>query len=895
VVADLRRGDGPAIVVFEIERLTHHTNADDERLYRPADEIAAVRGDADPIRVLSDRLLAGGVTRTEIDLLDAEVQQFVRTTADAALAAPNPDVNLDARAPLPAGFPGESKLQAAAGSRPMTMLEALRETLRRHLAVDARVTLFGEDIEDPKGDVFGLTRGLSTDFPGQVSNSALSESTILGVSIGRALAGGRPVAFIQFADFLPLAFNQIATELGSLWWRSAGGWTAPVIIMAPCGGYRPGLGPFHAQTFESTFAHVPGLDVVMPATAADAAGLLNAAFAGGRPTLFLYPKVLLNDASAALEGEVAGAFVPPGRARLVATGDQLTLVAWGATVALASRAAQALAAAGVPCDVLDLRSISPWDQEAVLRSVRRTGRLIVIHEDNLTCGFGAEVVATVAEKAGVPVQCRRITRPDTYVPCNYVNQLAVLPSLRRVLDAAGELCGIDVSWADPVAAGQGVFVLEAVGSSPADQNVTVLAWKVSEGAAIRAGDLLAECEADKATFDLRAPMGGRITDLREVGEQVRVGTPLARIHNDSQPVQPKRVPVEPRPTLRVRPQAAVLAVAPAVVTAAPRLSAIDLSGIAFVTGARCVTNEEIIRSFPGRKAGDITQRTGIEQRYFCGEGETALTLGIDAARKCLRARGLTLADLDAILVSTSTPVSLSPSLACRIHHALAQDGPSRDVPATDLLAACSGYLYALQAAFDFIGSEPAARVLVVTAEAMSHWVRPDEFDTAIVFGDAASATLVEAAGTGPGRAGTLRLSRPVLSARGEDGSILTHGRFEGATCHPVEMDGLKVFPIAVRRMPAMLDRACAAAGVAPTDLDWIVPHQANGRIITAVQKQTGLPAEKFINNVARYGNTSSSSIPVALAEMVADGRRGKVGMGAFGGGFTFAAAVGELF
>ena len=142
-----------------------------------------------------------------------------------------------------------------------TMLEAMREVLRRFLDADPRVTLYGQDIEDPKGDVFGLTRGLSTAHPGRVINAPLSESTIVGVSIGRALAGGKPVACIQFADFLPLAFNQIVNELGSIHWRSHGGWSCPVVILAPCGGYRPGLGPFHAQTFEGLLAHTPGLDV----------------------------------------------------------------------------------------------------------------------------------------------------------------------------------------------------------------------------------------------------------------------------------------------------------------------------------------------------------------------------------------------------------------------------------------------------------------------------------------------------------------------------------------------------------------------------------------------------------------------------------------------------------
>ena len=151
------------------------------------------------------------------------------------------------------------------------MLEAMREVLRYWLDKDERVSLYGEDLEDPKGDVFGVTKTLSTQFPGRVINSALSESTIIGVSAGQALAGEKPIAFLQFADFLPIALNQIITEIATMFWRTDGDWQCPMVIMITCGGYRPGLGPFHAQTFEALATHTPGLDVFMPSTAGDAA------------------------------------------------------------------------------------------------------------------------------------------------------------------------------------------------------------------------------------------------------------------------------------------------------------------------------------------------------------------------------------------------------------------------------------------------------------------------------------------------------------------------------------------------------------------------------------------------------------------------------------------------
>lgn len=901
IVASVRAGR-PAFVIFQVERLTHHTNADDERLYREEDELRQVRAEADPIVRLRDRLVASGVAQQQLDELAAEVEAEVRAAAERALAAPNPVANLDARPPLEVQSSG-FKVQSSS-DKPHSMLETMREVLRHHLGADPRVTLFGQDIEDPKGDVFGLTRGLTRAFPAQVKNSALTESTIVGVSIGRALAGGRPVAFIQFADFVPLAFNQIAAELGSMFWRTDGGWRCPVIVLAPCGGYRPGLGPFHAQTFESVLAHVPGIDVVMPSTAADAAGLLNAAFANqasGRPMVFLYPKVCLNDPTLAAPAAALGEIIQPGAARFVTRGDDLTLVTWGGTAPLCLRAVRALEAAGVGVDLIDLRALTPWDQESVCASVRRTGRLVVVHEDNLTCGFGAEVLAVVAERVEPPVKARRVTRPDTYVPCNYVNQLEVLPSFRRILENCAELCGLDLTWEGDAPASDGLTVLEAVGSSPADQNVSVVEWKVREGDTIRAGDLIADCEADKATFELRAPVGGVIRELLPVDEKVPVGSALARIATaKTSLVLPKRVPVELTPTIRRRASsqpARIISQDASVQSTSRAVSQSSLRqviGISTVTAApasRRVTNEELVRRFPGRNAADIVQRTGIESRPLLAPGESALTLATRAARAALAESGLTLADLDAIFVSTSSPLSLSPSMACLLHHQLSLDGAARDVPASDILAACTGYLYALQTAFDFCQSKPDANILVVTAEAMSTYTDPDDFDTAIVFADAATATLVHGVESAKFAAAKALMHRPVLSARGEDGTILHHGRRENPN---VNMDGMKVFPMAVRQLLALLRQACAVDGLAVEELDYIVPHQANGRILDAVDQRLKMPKGRLVNRVKHSGNTSSSTIPLVLAELLHEQPQGKAGLCAFGGGFTFGAAVLEF-
>jgi 2-oxoisovalerate dehydrogenase E1 component len=906
IIATVRAGR-PTVVVFQVERLTHHTNADDEKIYREEGELKQVRSQADPISLLRERLVAAGVTETQLDTLATELEAELRTAADRALATPNPVANLDARAPLTVPSPTLKALRPSSiTDKPLSMLEAMREVLRAQLGADPRVTLFGEDIEDPKGDVFGLTRSLTRAFPTQVKNSALTESTIIGVSIGRALAGGRPVAFIQFADFVPLAFNQIAAELGSMFWRTEGAWRCPVIVIAPCGGYRPGLGPFHAQTFESVLAHVPGIDVVMPSSAADAAGLLNAAFANqaaGRPTVFLYPKVCLNDPAVAMPAANLAGVLQPGQARFVTRGDELTLVTWGGTTPLCLKAVRALEAAGLGVDLIDLRSLSPWDQDAVCASAARTGRLVVVHEDNLSCGFGAEVLAVVAERVETPVKARRVTRPDTYVPCNYVNQLEVLPSLKRILETCATLCDADVTWSGDAPSTDGLTVLEAVGSSPADQSVSVIEWKVRAGDTIQAGDLIADCEADKATFELRAPVGGVICELLAVDEKVPVGSALAKIATvKSAPTLPKRVPPELKPTVQRRagrPSARVPGATAVTTETAPLATgqkallrrAVGVSAIAAAPASRVVANEELVRRFPGRTAADIVQRTGIESRPLLAEGETVLTLATSAARTALRDAGVSLAELDAIYVSTSSPLSLSPSMACLLHHQLSLDGPTKDLPASDILAACSGYLYALQAAFDFCQAKPDANILVVTAEAMSTFTDPNDFDTAIVFADAATATLVH--GPDSAKFGSARalLHRPVLSARGEDGTILHHGRRENPN---VNMDGLKVFPMAVRQMMSLLERACAESELQVGDLEHIIPHQANGRILEAVATRLKQPPGRLVNRVKHAGNTSSSTIPLVLAALLTEQPKGKAGLCAFGGGFTFGAAVLEF-
>jgi 2-oxoisovalerate dehydrogenase E1 component len=892
IVAQMRRDRGPQIVVLNVERLHNHTNADDQTIYRTEADIARSRETGDPLRILERHLLADGVTKGELEKIKAEVAAEVRAIEARVYAGADPEPIFTAKQPVAAEVVDRSREHVPPSDETvLAMKDAIREVLRHHLASDERVSLLGQDIEDPKGDVFGATKGLSTQFPGRVRNAALTESTIIGTSIGRALVGERPVAFLQFADFLPLAFNQIVMDLATMWWRTDGSWTSPVIVMVPCGGYRPGLGPFHSHSFESILAHTPGLDVMLPSTAADAAGMLNAAFASGRPTLFFYPKACLNDPEQTTSGSVAKHFVPIGRARKVRAGRDITLVGWGNTVKLCRKTAEALEAADVEAEVIDLRSLSPWDEQMVLASAEKTGRLVVVHEDTHTCGLGGEILATVAEKSRTAVAMRRIARPDTFVPCNFSNQIAVLPSLQRVVETCAELLDLDVAWIAPTQTTEGnLFSLEAVGSGPSDEAVQIVELFVKPGDTIVCGQAVAELEATKGTFELTSPVAGTLLEiLAAEGDSLPVGDVLMKIQTADAEARRKPVTKEMcgTPVLRRKPQVEAPILLRREAHNKPRRYDVGMAAVSTVRGKRVVTNAELLPPDSDKTADDIFNRTGIETRCWVGEGETALTMATQAATAVLAKEHLLIDELDLVICTTTSPQVITPSLACLVVDQLAGKNSDAMTQAYDINAACSGYLYALQAAYDFLQSNPRGRVMLVTSEVLSPLVDRDDFGTSIIFGDAASATLIY--GEEHLSRTIARLRRPDVSARGEDGSIL---KVPVAGDGFIHMQGRRVFSEAVRLMLSSLNRTCAANGLTASDLKVIVPHQANQRIADAIANRVTTPV---YSNIRHLGNTSSTSIPLCLEELLPKMATGdRVGLCAFGGGFTFGAAILEI-
>ncbi len=314
----------------------------------------------------------------------------------------------------------------------MTMVQAIQDALRVALREDPRVVVLGEDV-GRNGGVFRVTEGLQAEFgEARVADTPLAENGIVGSAIGMAIAGLKPVAEIQFVDFIYPAFDQIVSEMAKLRWRSAGQYACPVVVRAPYGGGIKG-GLYHSQSPEAYFCHTPGLTVVIPSTPADAKGLLLEALAGEDPVIFLEPKRLYRTTKEEVpEGRTR---VPLASARIARAGEHVTVLGYGAMVPVAIEAAEQAAARGWSVEVVDLRTLVPLDGDAVLASARRTGRVVIVHEAPRTCGFGAELAALVAEQAltALLAPVVRVTGYDTPFP--YTLEHSYLPDPARVLRA----------------------------------------------------------------------------------------------------------------------------------------------------------------------------------------------------------------------------------------------------------------------------------------------------------------------------------------------------------------------------------------------------------------------------------------------------------------------------
>jgi 2-oxoisovalerate dehydrogenase E1 component len=326
--------------------------------------------------------------------------------------------------------------------KPITMVEAINHGLREEMERNPKIVMWGEDIQDPKGGVFGVTRGLTEAFPERVENSPLAEATIIGMAQGMAIGGYRPVVEIQFADYSFPAYMQMRNEIPTLRWRSGGAWASPLVVRIATGGYIRG-GPFHSQSPETLYAHTPGWYIAYPSNAADAKGLIKTACRMDDPVIFFEHKGLYRQVYSKTQEPDADYLLPFGRARIVRPGDDLTVIAWGRTVHMVQQALGQLAGAGAEpsVEVIDLRTIVPLDIETVLTSARRTGRALVVHEAPLFAGMGAEVAAQIADGAfeSLDAPVRRVGARDCFVAFAPNLETAILPSVEEIAGAIREL------------------------------------------------------------------------------------------------------------------------------------------------------------------------------------------------------------------------------------------------------------------------------------------------------------------------------------------------------------------------------------------------------------------------------------------------------------------------
>jgi 2-oxoisovalerate dehydrogenase E1 component len=561
-IQKLRAGGGPFFFWVKVERLSSHTSSDDQKLYRNAEELAALEK-CDPLKCWKDQLIQEGViTADEFAKIDNQIKEHVRHEyADAEKTEdPSPNELLSNVTGAPPKIdneilpPGKYRIG-----------DTVNKTLRAGLEEDPRRVIFGEDVEDPKGGVFRLTQKLSTEFPNQVFNSPLAESTILGVACGLASYGRRPVFELQFIDFIYPGFNQLVTNIANLRWRSFGHWKCPAVIYAPYGAYLPGGSLWHSQSNESVFAHYPGLTVVIPSTPEDAAGLLWTAMHADDPVLVLIPKHMFWAERESAEPVRA---VPFGQARKHRDGHDVTLVAWGNTV---EKSLEAIAKIDPPKDgfaaanneisieLFDLRSIMPWDKAAIEESVRKTGRLVVVQEDTENCSVGQMIVTHIASQPELwnamvspPIL---VSKANVMIGYNPIYEYAALPDVQRIVAAIRK----SVSIKQQRAVGPAVEAAVRGGKdfSPASEDARPYTQKIDKqnsqpitvpimgegirnakivsllkkpGDPIELDDPLCEVETDKAVYPIESSFAGTMGEWKtKVGDTVDIGQELGTI------------------------------------------------------------------------------------------------------------------------------------------------------------------------------------------------------------------------------------------------------------------------------------------------------------------------------------------------------------------------------
>jgi 2-oxoisovalerate dehydrogenase E1 component len=441
-VAKGRAGEGPSLVVAKVPRLGAHSSSDDPTKYKDA-EICESEKARDPILLFETWLKEMGLA-TDEELKQRKQLAFtqVEMAAQEAEEVPFPAVET-AASHVFKEVPEQLEIESSSTAESVVIVDALNHALDEEMAKDPRVVVFGQDVAHGKGGVFGVTRHLTSKHGKErCFNTPLAESTIIGLAIGISFVTGyKPVAEVQFADYIWTGINQLLNELSSIYYRSNGEWNCPVVIRMPCGGYIQG-GPYHSQSIEAFLAHCPGLKVVIPSNSADAKRLFKAAVRDPNPVVFLEHKALYRQRVFCARPETGDEeLLPLGKAKVVRAGSDVTLVAWGMSVVMGFEVTEKLAKEGISVELIDLRTIVPFDLECILTSVRKTGKLLIAHEAAGNCGFGAEISARVVEEAFqfLDAPIARVTGKNCMVPYCKDLENAVLPQTEDIEHAIRKL------------------------------------------------------------------------------------------------------------------------------------------------------------------------------------------------------------------------------------------------------------------------------------------------------------------------------------------------------------------------------------------------------------------------------------------------------------------------
>lgn len=435
-----RKRKGPSVIVSHVVRLLSHSSSDDQRKYRSDKDLDSDKKRDPIIKFEKDCLTVKAMTKADFKKINSEVEHYI----DEAVKwvedqdDPDPSTALDH---LYGDMDDINETSLNAINDKIVLVDAINHALSEEMKENNKIIIYGEDIADPKGGVFTATKGLTDKFGKErVFNSPLAEASIVGTAIGLAVTGWRPCVEIQFGDYIWPAMMQIRDEAACMRYRSNGNWNCPLVIRVAVGGYIHG-GLYHSQSIESYFFNMPGIRVVFPSNAADAKGLLKTALRMNDPVLFLEHKGLYRQGYAATPEPDKDYLLPFGKANIIEKGDALTIICWGAMVQKSIDAVKSSSLEEGEAELIDLRTLNPIDWDAIYRSVEKTGKLLIVHEDILTGGVGAEIAAKISDNLFEDLDgpIKRVAAKDCHVPYSDLLEAEVLPQTDQIIEAINDL------------------------------------------------------------------------------------------------------------------------------------------------------------------------------------------------------------------------------------------------------------------------------------------------------------------------------------------------------------------------------------------------------------------------------------------------------------------------